>query len=111
MILEIDSTLAVALIKKRLDSKHSYGMVIAKVHDLLPHDWQVHISHIFCEPNRSVNYLASVGNSLNIGVTFYMSALLCLGSFLWDDFAGVTLPTIVALFVFVCLDCCPISLS
>ena len=87
MILEIDSTAAVVLIKKHLDSKHLYGMVIAKVHDLLSRDWQVRISHIFRKTNRSIDCLASVGHSLNVGVTFYMSTPLCLGPFLRDDFA------------------------
>ena len=99
MILEIDSTTATTLIKKHLDNKHPYGMVIAKVHDLLSCDWQLRISSIFHEANKSANCLAFVGHSLNIGITFYMSTPLCLGPFLRDDFARVALPRLVALFV------------
>ena len=81
---------------KRLVSKHPYGMVIAKVHDLLSHDWQVRISSIFREVNRSADCLASVSHSLNTGITFYMSAPLCLSPFLRGDSVGITLPRLVA---------------
>ena len=110
IFLEIDSTVVVALIKKRLVSKHPYGMVIAKVNDLLSHDWQVRISRIFREANKSVDCLASVGHSLNIDITFYMFAPLCLSPFLRGYFVRVTLLRLVAQFVSICLGYCPISL-
>ena len=81
---------------KGLDSKHPYGIVVARIHDLLNCDWQVRICHIFRKANRSVDYLAIVGHSLNIGTIFYLFVPPCLGASLGDDLAGVAIPRLVS---------------
>ena len=39
--------LIISLIRKGVDKKHPYALVIVKVQELLNSDWLVHMSHIF----------------------------------------------------------------
>ena len=97
VLLEVDSTAAVALIHKSLDGKHPYSSVIVRVQELMRRDWQVLIKHNYRESNRAADFLAARGHLLDLGVCFYLSYPLGLGDILIDDLAGNSMPRLVTL--------------
>ena len=92
IILEMDSTSAIALLTSNSVIFHPYGPVIQRVCDFLKRSWIVERRHAFREPNRSVDTLATFGYLHQLGVAFYELPLISLGSFLHEDLAGVAIP-------------------
>ena len=91
----MDSSVAVALINKDIDSKHPYGTVIARIKELLLRNRQVNLQLIYRESNRAADWLADLGHSLNLGVCFYFTSPSGLSVILRNDLAGVSLPWLV----------------
>ena len=91
----MDSTAAIELIKKTLDSKHPYAMFIARVQELLSQNWIVHVKHIYREANTAADCLAATSHSVSFGACFYLFSPSCLGSILRDDLAGMALPRLI----------------
>ena len=86
VILEMDSTAALLLIRNRVDRNHPYSMVIINcIKELLNRDWVVHLTHIYCEVNRVADYLASLSHADQLGVRYLISPPEILGPFLRDD--------------------------
>lgn len=85
------------MLKRRLIliQSHPYGFMIARVQHLMKRDWKVKIRHIYRKSNRVANRLAAMGNSLNLGVCFYLFSPPGLGDILRDDLVGVALPWLV----------------
>ena len=92
VILEIDSSVAVALINKDIDLKHPYGSVIARIKEMLMKSWQVSIKLIYHESKRAADWMAELGHSLNLGVCLYFVPPIGHGVILRDDLVGVVLP-------------------
>ena len=92
IVLELDSSSAISLIRKGVDNKHPYALVIAKVQELLKRDWVVHMNHIFKEGNRAADCMAYLGHSQQLGACFYFMPPSCVCSILFKDIVGVSLP-------------------
>ncbi|CAI0429938.1 unnamed protein product [Linum tenue] len=65
--LKLDSTTAIAIIRDRSDDDHRHGILAKHVNHLLDRDWDVSISHVYREGNRTADFLANLGHSLTFG--------------------------------------------
>ena len=92
MVLEVDSSSAIDLIKKESNSRHPYASVIKYVQQLIHRNWVVKVQHVFREGNRAADFLASCGHEVHLGCCFYDFPPVGLGSILRDDLAGVSFP-------------------
>ena len=85
LILELDSSSAVSLIKHLIDNRYPYSSLILKIKLLLDQSWDVKVKHIYREANRAADFIASMGHNLAFGLLVYCSSPYSLGSFLSDD--------------------------
>ena len=98
MVLEMDSSSAIALIHNTDLDRHPYASVLKHVQSLVQRAWVVKIQHIYLERNRAVDFLASLGHGLQLGVCFYDLPPIGLASFLKDDVAGISFLRVVLSF-------------
>ena len=89
--LELDSTSAIALISGSANLLHPYATVIQSVRDLIYRPWTVKIMHVFGEGNKAADALAALGHPQHLGVIFYSSPPLSIGTILREDLVGVAM--------------------
>ena len=92
VIIELDSTTALALIRNEGAGHHPYGLLIARVQEHLHRDWMV---HVYREANKTTDYLANLGHFISLGVYYYLQPHLCLRPILRDDLVGVAQPKLL----------------
>ena len=90
--MELDSILTISLIRKGVDKKHPYALVIVKIQELLGRDWWVHMSHIFWEGNHTADCIANLGHSLQLEACFYFIPRSYVCSILLENLVGVSVP-------------------
>ena len=76
--------------------------------ELLARNWEVKVQHIYREANQVADLLASLGDSLFIGLYVYFEPPSTLLPILSEDLRGVTLPHLICLIRY--LGFCPIYL-
>ncbi|CAN1812173.1 Putative ribonuclease H protein At1g65750, partial [Linum perenne] len=64
----IDSQAILTLIKDNESATHQHVVDIADLQELIKHDWEVTISHIYREGNFVADYLANLGHDYPWGV-------------------------------------------
>ena len=95
LILELDSSSAVSLIKHLIDNRYPYSSLILKIKLLLDQSWDVKVEYIYCEANHAADFMASLGHNLAFDLHVYCSSSDGLDSFLSNDSRGVTLPRLI----------------
>ena len=68
LILELDSSSAVSLIKHCVDRRHPYASLILKIKHLLDRSWEVKVEHIYEEANGATDFMASMSHALDFGL-------------------------------------------
>ncbi|CAI0545960.1 unnamed protein product [Linum tenue] len=76
---ELDSLCAVQLLRSLDSPDHQQAAIIQRFRELLTHQWEVVVSHIFREGNKCANHLASRGHLLPLGYhpNSYSDPILC----------------------------------
>ena len=95
LILELDSSSAVSLIKHCVDRRHPYAPLILKIKHLLDRSWQIKVEHIFREANRVADFMTSMGHALDFGLHVFYNPPERLYGVLSKDFRGVVLPRLI----------------
>ena len=85
VMLELDSSSAIALIHSDFNPHHPYASVIGYVKHLLKREWIVEIKHTFRQANKVADHLAMLGHVAQLEVCFYEYPPADLASFLRDD--------------------------
>ena len=95
VLLELDSSSAIALIHNECIDNHPFASIIKHVRHLLKRNWVVKIQHVFREANRTTDFMDSKGHEVHLGVCFYEVPPPSLSSFLRDDIVGVAFPRLI----------------
>ncbi|CAI0545215.1 unnamed protein product [Linum tenue] len=62
-----DSKTAISIMSSRTTYGGRYHNLWSQLQDLINQEWEIEISHTFREGNKSADYLANKGHSLNLG--------------------------------------------
>ncbi|CAI0462096.1 unnamed protein product [Linum tenue] len=92
--IQTDSVTAVHLIQSGVDM-HPHHALIAEARRLIELDWEVKVKHVFRESNFTADYLASLGQSLQIGVQVIDNPSPTLNYWMFFDVMGVQTPRLV----------------
>ncbi|CAL1387088.1 unnamed protein product [Linum trigynum] len=87
---ELDSRCAIQLIQGEDTSDHQHAAIIDCFHELLRRDWDVTVSHIYREGNKSADFLASRGHQFDVGFHFVPVTDPALWFYLLYDIEGVS---------------------
>ncbi|CAI0447820.1 unnamed protein product [Linum tenue] len=93
--LKLDSATAVAIIKNCADDEHRHGLLAQHAFNLLSRDWDVVVSHVYREGNRTADYLASLGHSLPFGTHHVDVCSPDLCRWLDYDVMGISQPRLI----------------
>ncbi|KAJ1410645.1 Ribonuclease H domain [Sesbania bispinosa] len=95
LIVNVDSLLAVQMVKGSCKSTHHCMAIVRSIRKILSEHKSFILSHVFRESNRSADHLASIGHNQQLGINVYNSVPRSLGPFLLEDIRGVCFPRIV----------------
>ncbi|KAJ1426554.1 Ribonuclease H domain [Sesbania bispinosa] len=95
LIINVDSPLAVQLVKGKCHSSHHCYSLIRSIRNILSDNSSFVLSHALRESNRSADHLAGIGQSQNLGIIFHDVIPNSLWPFLIEDCRGVWFPRLV----------------
>ncbi|CAN1174509.1 Putative ribonuclease H protein At1g65750 [Linum perenne] len=84
-----------ALVKNDESPSHQHTLEVLDIQDLLRHDWEVEIRHVYREGNRAADYLADMGFRFPLGVHSFPTTYVNLGFHLRYDCTRVTEPRLI----------------
>ncbi|CAL1360380.1 unnamed protein product [Linum trigynum] len=92
---ELDSLCAVQLLNSLDSPDHQQAAIIQRFKELLIHQWEVVVSHIFREGNKCADHLASRGHLLPLGYHSIPCSDPTLCNFIMYDCQGLSEPRLV----------------
>ncbi|CAN1743013.1 Putative ribonuclease H protein At1g65750 [Linum perenne] len=90
--IQTDSRAAVALLTAVDDRPHRHASLVQQFHELRMRDWEVKIHHIYREANYAADYMANLGQSLDLGIHVSLNPDNSLLYWLRYDLIGVCEP-------------------
>ncbi|CAN1185668.1 Putative ribonuclease H protein At1g65750 [Linum perenne] len=88
--------MAVVLLINGVDNlEHRHASLVEQFHSLRDRDWEVTIHHIYHEANNVADYLANLGQELDIGTHVFLNPDTTLLYLLRYDLIVICLPRII----------------
>ncbi|CAN1156960.1 Putative ribonuclease H protein At1g65750 [Linum perenne] len=88
--LQVDSTTIINLIEADNEPRHQHAMEVLDLRELLHHEWEVRLMHVYKEGNHAADFLAGIGFIHPIGCHMVSTSNVSLGCFLRYDCFGIT---------------------
>ncbi|CAN0826232.1 Putative ribonuclease H protein At1g65750 [Linum grandiflorum] len=86
---------SIAILANDSEMGHQHAALVFQFKELCNRQWEVHLSHIYCEANNVADYLTNLGQSLIFGMHLFHSPDRGLSHWLQYDLIGVSLPRLV----------------
>lgn len=96
LVVHLDSLTVVQSITRNEDGNSAGYMLLKNICDLIGMDWEVWVTHIYREGNRSADILANLGCNPGTQHLEFEQVPPCLRNVLFDDFRGISIPHLVA---------------
>ena len=93
--MEFDSQIIVNVLNKTTPVNHPLYSLIHSCKNLIDEDWQCLIRHVYRESNKVADYLANLGHSLELGVTYFEDPPLQVLGLLDNDAKGLAMARLV----------------
>ncbi|CAN1126818.1 Putative ribonuclease H protein At1g65750 [Linum perenne] len=90
VIAQLDSAVAVDLLKASGEITHHHAAEVYQFRELLSRDWCIQVQHSYREANKAADSLASRGHSLGLGSHIISTADRSLGFYLRYDCIGIS---------------------
>ncbi|CAN1801373.1 Putative ribonuclease H protein At1g65750 [Linum perenne] len=87
--IQSDSRVAVGILSSDPSIAHQHRALVAEFHEYRNRQWEVSLSHVYCEANFAADYLASLGHSFNFGFQHFLYPDSGLAYWLRYDLLGV----------------------
>ncbi|CAN1310046.1 Putative ribonuclease H protein At1g65750 [Linum perenne] len=79
--LQLDSTTSINLIEADNKPRHQHAMEVLDLRELLHHEWEVRLMHVYKEGNHDADFLAGIGFIHPLGATWSRLRMSVLGVF------------------------------